>query len=51
VKKDYLDAGLKLEKLMLSELLYIEGAWDYRRICCAGKSFKTLDTLVNWRKN
>ena len=50
MKKDYLDAGLKLEKLMLSELLYIEGARDYRRICCKGKSFKTLDTFGELEK-
>lgn len=50
MKKDYLDTDLKLEKLMLAELLYIEGARDYRRICCAGKSIKTLDTFGELEK-
>jgi two-component system, LytTR family, response regulator len=37
----------RLEKLLLDELLYIEGRRDYRRVQAAGRSIMTLSTFVD----
>ncbi|MFF5384207.1 LytR/AlgR family response regulator transcription factor [Pedobacter suwonensis] len=43
----FIKSGYKLEKIFLSELLFIEGDRDYRIICTQSKSFKTPETFTD----
>ncbi len=46
----FIKTQYRLEKVMLSELLYIEGARDYRRIHTTKQSFTTLTTFGELEK-
>jgi len=45
VKTEY-----RLEKILLNEILFIEGMRDYRRIHCTDKKIMTLQTFTNFEK-
>ncbi len=45
VKTEY-----RLEKILLSEILFIEGMRDYRRIHCTDKKIMTLQTFTDFEK-
>jgi DNA-binding LytR/AlgR family response regulator len=45
VKTEY-----RLEKILLSEILFIEGMRDYRRIHCTDKRIMTLQTFTDFEK-
>ena len=45
VKTEY-----RLEKILLSEIVYIEGVRDYRRIHCTDKRIMTLQTFTDFEK-
>lgn len=46
VKTEY-----RLEKILLSEILFIEGMRDYRKIHCTDKSIMTLQTFTDFEKD
>jgi len=41
----FIKTQYRLERVLFAELLYVEGARDYRRVHTAGHSFKTLATF------
>ena len=42
----FIKTQYKLEKVQLNDLLYIEGARDYRRICTGSQTLMTLETFT-----
>lgn len=46
----FVKAEYRLEKILLSEILFIEGVRDYRKIHCAHKKIMTLQTFSDFEK-
>ena len=44
----FIKAQYRLERVLFAELLYIEGARDYRRIHTASRSFKRWPPSASW---